>query len=440
MTATIGSGEDRTLDIHGAPRPLQQEPLPDLDAAPLAFVVDLVRRRHAVTRPTIAHAGRLGRKVVALRVEQAIDLGLLREGALAPSDGGRQARTLEFVDDAGVIYVAHIGVTHFRCGIVDLGGNIVAESAEDWPIERGPDATLTRVQHHFDELSRTSGRSEPWAICIGVPGPVDIKSGALVSPPVMPGWDRCNPRDWFQSTHDIPVWIDNDANLMALGEWSRTADAIDDMLFIKIGSSLGAGIIVDRKVLRGARGAAGDIGHTHVSNAPTARCRCGRTGCLDAIASGWALLDQAHARAESSTVLSRVLATQGHLTLADIGVAARAHDPVVIELLEHTSNAIAVVTANLVSFTNPSRVVIGGGVLQTGELAVDIIRQRVLELCTDIVTADLTITRSQFDPHHGIIGAGVLASDRLLSVPALSHWVAHGSPIGRGATIQTLAE
>lgn len=411
------------------------EPLPDLDVAALALVIDLVRRGRARTRPSLVRVSGLGRKVVAHRVDQALALGLLRESGLAPSDGGRQARVLEFAHDSGTVYTAHVGVTAMRCGIVDLGGTVIADVFEEWPVENGPDATMRRIQEHFDRLADQTGTAGPWSVAIGLPGPVNILEGTVVSPPVMPGWDGFAPRAWLNERYDVPVWTDNDANIMALGEWALSDRDTHDMLFVKIGTSIGAGVLVDGKILRGHRGAAGDIGHTHVTDDVGTRCRCGRSGCLDAIASGWALLEHARAVAADSPALHDALTRKGDISLGDIGAAARAGDETVLGLLDDSADAIATVIANLVSYTNPARVVIGGGVLQTGDRVVGRIRDRVFALCTDLVTTDLRVTASVSEPLSGTIGAAVLAADRLLSLPALSRWAAAGSPVGRGELI-----
>ncbi|MEU8664000.1 ROK family protein, partial [Actinoplanes philippinensis] len=314
--------------------------------APLALVIDLVRSGSATTRPELVDLTGLGRKVVTQRVDQAIELGLLEDGQLAPSSGGRQARTLHFRAKAGYVYSALLGASEFTAAILDLSGEIITSHHEDFNVDQGPDTTMRRVENAFTQLGRSTGLNRPWGMGIGVPGPVEFATGRLVAPPIMPGWDGFSVRSWFRDHYDAPVWVDNDVNLMALGEWTagKPRDG-RDMLFVKAGTGIGAGLIVRGRVLRGDRGAAGDIGHVHVSDDPAQICRCGRTGCLEAVASGWSLLEEATRRAAESDRLSAVLTKHGTLSLGEIGAAAVAGDPHAREMNDRRGEAHAAVVA-----------------------------------------------------------------------------------------------
>ena len=129
-----------------------------------------------------------------------------------------------------------------------------------------------------------------WGIGIGVPGPVEFGSGRPISPPIMPGWDGYPIRERFTQRYRAPVWVDNDVNLLALGEWrSGVASGHDNVVVVKIGTGIGAGIISDGRLHRGAQGSAGDVGHIQVTDDPAVLCRCGNVGCLEALAGGAAL-------------------------------------------------------------------------------------------------------------------------------------------------------
>ena len=126
-----------------------------------------------------------------------------------------------------------------------------------------------------------------WGIGIGVPGPVEFATGRPVSPPIMPGWDGYPIRERFAARYGAPVWVDNDVNVLALGEWrSGVAAGHDDVVVVKIGTGIGAGIISGGRLHRGAQGSAGDVGHIQVVDDPAVVCRCGNIGCLEALA-GW---------------------------------------------------------------------------------------------------------------------------------------------------------
>lgn len=414
--------------------------LPTLDAAPLAIVINLVRSGQATTRPELVALTGLSRKVVTQRVDQALSLGLLEDGALAPSSGGRQARTLRFRTRAGHIYSALVGASEFTAAVLDLSGAVIASHHEDWSVETGPEPTMRQVQAAFTALARKTGLDRPWAVGIGVPGPVEFATGRLVAPPIMPGWDGFNVRSWLREHYDAPVWVDNDVNLMALGEWtSGTPRDGRDMLFVKVGTGIGAGLVVRGRLLRGDRGAAGDIGHTHVVDDPSAVCRCGRTGCLEAVAGGWSMLEESARRVSESPYLTKVLEKSGRLTLGEVGKAAVAGDRLALEMIDKRSRRVAETIANLVNFCNPGVVVLGGGVLRTGPRFVDIVSSTVHARCTQLVTAGLTVRAASLDHAEGVVGAGLLANAGLFATAPLSHWVESGSPLGHATTLQRLS-
>ncbi|BBH69761.1 sugar kinase [Actinoplanes sp. OR16] len=408
-----------------------------LESAPLALIIDLVRSGRATTRPELVTATGLGRKVVTQRVDQAITLGLLEDGELAPSSGGRQARTLRFKSRAGYVYGALVGASEFTAAVLDLDGSIITSHHEDWAVDLGSERTMRRLGAAFAGMARTTGLARPWGIGIGMPGPVEFATGRLVAPPIMPGWDGFSVRSWFRDHYDAPVWVDNDVNLMALGEWTagKPHDG-RDMLFVKAGTGIGAGLINRGRLLRGDRGAAGDIGHVHVSDDPSTRCRCGRVGCLEAVASGWSLLEEATRRVQESPRLS---ALAGPLALGDIGAAALAGDPLANELVDRRVQALAEVVAHLVNFTNPGVLVLGGGALRTGPRFTELVAESVLARCTDLVTQDLVIRPASLDQMEGVIGAGLLAGGGLLAPASLAHWAESGSPLGHAADLQRLS-
>lgn len=413
---------------------------PALETAALAAVIDLVRRHESTTRPALVAESGLSRKVVTQRVEQAIELGLIAEGPLAPSAGGRQARTLHFHRSAGHIFAALVGASEMTVAVSDLAGNLVDSVHDDWSVDNGPDATMNRIKEHLDTLSKRTRVDRPWAIGVGLPGPVDFSTGRLVAPPIMPGWDGFSARAWLRDHFDAPVWVDNDVNLMALGEFARGCDgAQQDMLYVKIGTGVGAGLIFGGRLIRGQRGGAGDIGHLHVTDDPAAICRCGRTGCLEAVGSGWSLLLQATARAQESPVFSAALAERGRLVMGDLAVANTADDSLAIELIENGARQIGDVVANLVNVLNPGLVVVGGGALHTGDRLVNILSETIRLRSTDLSARDLQVRASSLGYLEGVTGAALLAAENLLAPAALTRWVEDGSPLGHAAALQRYA-
>jgi glucokinase-like ROK family protein len=341
--------------------------------AGLVTVLDYVRTQGSTTRSTLVRATGLSRAVVTQRVGELLDYGLLLEGGeLGPSTGGRAPRLLRFPADAGHLLVADLGATSVDVALADLSGAILTHVQEPCDIAAGPERVLARVEELFVR-SLASSESLPgslWGIGIGVPGPVEFDSGLPVAPPIMPGWDRFAVRERFADYH-VPVWVDNDVNIMALGERrAGIARGHDNVVFIKIGTGIGAGIIVKGKLHRGAQGCAGDVGHMQVTDDPAVVCRCGNIGCLEAIAGGGALGrdGEAAARDGRSRFLAAVLDEKGSVEAHDVARGATHGDQACVELITNAGRLVGHMLASVVNFFNPSLVVIGGGVGGAGEL------------------------------------------------------------------------
>lgn len=247
----------------------------------LLHVLEHVRTHGTSTRAQLVHATGLSRSVVTQRVAELMEYGLVTEGQLGPSTGGRAPRTLRFRADAGHLLVADLGATSMDVAVADLSGAVIAHCADPCDIATGPDLILARVEKLFERCLREASHvPRPlWGIGIGVPGPVEFESGRPVSPPIMPGWDGYPVRERF-ARYGVPVWVDNDVNIMALGEGTAgLGRGRDNFVYVKIGTGIGAGIIVGGKLHRGTQGCAGDIGHIQViDSAADVVCRCGHFG------------------------------------------------------------------------------------------------------------------------------------------------------------------
>jgi len=219
--------------------------------------------------------------------------------------------------------------------------------------------------------------------------------------------------------------VDNDVNIMALGELhAGTARSVRDLLFVKVGTGIGCGIVVGGEVYRGVTGCAGDIGHIQVDEAGTTSspiCSCGNSGCLEAWFGGAALARDAEAAARSgrSTWLADRLATLaaegGTLTAKDVGAAAESGDPIAVGLIRDGGHRLGQVLASLVSFFNPGLVVIGGGVAGLGHQLLAEVRSVVYRRSLPLATGNLPIVLSELGATAGVIGAARLVSDSVLS-------------------------
>ncbi len=423
-------------------------PLPDAALNALTAVLDEVRRGRAASRTEISDHTGLTRSIVVQRVGELVERGLLVDGLAGPSTGGRPPRQLAFRGDAGHLLVADLGATSIDVGLTTLDGQLLRHFDEPADIAAGPEPVLGRVESLFAELLTTT-RGVPgrlWGIGIGLPGPVEFRSGRPISPPIMPGWDGYAVRERFQDGFGAPVWVDNDVNVIGLGEWrSGAATGHDNVIVVKVGTGIGAGIISQGRLHRGAQGSAGDVGHIQVADDPSVICRCGNIGCLEAIAGGAAIGrdGEAAARSGTSARLRGVLETRGAVTAEDVAQAAAHGDPVAVALLHAAGMRIGSMLASVVNFFNPSLIVIGGGVAQSGDRLLASIREAVYRRSLPLATRELRVVPSSLGARAGVVGAAAMVADELFSRERISDtliWAGRYAAVSPGARISPLAD
>lgn len=394
----------------------------------LLRIVNMVRTGDASTRPEIGRVTGLGRGVVTQRVDQAIEMGYLADGEFGPSSGGRAPRTLRFRGEAGRIVVCALGALHIHVGVALLDGDVIDQAHSRWDIARGPAETLDKALSMIDEVLERTPDVPVWGIGVGVPGPVDFDSGRPVAPPIMPGWNGFDVRRRFEQRYDAPVWVDNDVNLLTFGERARRDDYRLDLIYCKIGSGIGAGLLSHGRIHRGVNGAAGDIGHVRVRDSD-AVCRCGKVGCLEAVAGGWALIRDALAEIDAGATgaLATAVADGEELTPERISIAAEDGDALAIRLVQRSARVVGESIAALVNMFNPSVIVIGGAVAGAGELLLAEVRQRVYELSLPLATRDLTIAQSVNDVREPLRGGVEMVREQLFDV-TFPRWFGEGRP------------
>jgi len=410
-------------------------PLPDEVLDDLVAVLDEIRLGRSRSRSELASRTGLGRAIVARRVQDLLDRGLVTEGEVGPSTGGRPPRQLAFRADAGHVLVADLGATSISVALTDLAGRILGHYTEPAAIASGPEVVLGRVEELFHELQHTTHAipGTVWGVGLGVPGPVEFASGRPISPPIMPGWDGYPIRERFTERFAAPVWVDNDVNVLALGEWrAGIAQGHDNVVVIKIGTGIGAGIISDGRLHRGAQGSAGDVGHIQVVDDASVVCRCGNVGCLEALAGGAAIGRHGEAAALEgrSQRLLAALDEHGALSAEDVARAAAFGDPVAVELLQSAGRRVGNMLASVVNFFNPSLVLIGGGVAQSGDQLLASIRETVYRRSLPLATRELLIQRSSLGLLGGVIGTSALVVDQLFARDAIERWLPSGHPAG----------
>jgi predicted NBD/HSP70 family sugar kinase len=363
-------------------------------------VLDLVRSGAASSRSDVVRLTGLAPSTVSARIDVLLASGLLEEAGPGASRGGRRPRQLRVRGDAGLVGVADLGAHHASLGVLDLRGDLVAAEQRPMRIADGPLVVLPWLHEQLSRLCGEHGGQPLRGIAIGVPGPVEFATGRVVSPSRMPGWNGVDVPAVLAPFTDVPVLVENDANLMALGEHAVLGPTIEHLVFLKAGSGIGCGVVASSRLHRGARGAAGDISHIRVAGAEHIACNCGRSGCLDAVASGAALVRRM--REEGVDI-------DGPEQLIELAGNA---DPRAARLLREAGHATGEVLASVVNFFNPEALVIGGQ-LSRAEPFVASLQSALYELCLPMATQDLIITVTKTGVHAGVLGAGRLILEHL---------------------------
>ncbi|WP_193605688.1 ROK family protein [Nocardioides dongkuii] len=368
-------------------------------------VFELLRDGQPRTRAQLAETSGLARSTIASRIDALMRLGLVAPYGGGVSTGGRPPSLLALNPLAWIVAGVDIGATHATAALADLAGTILVEHRDDLDVALGPEHVLGWVEGVVADLLAGQGRSrhELAAIGVGLPGPVEHSTGRAINPPIMPGWDGYDVPGHLQRAFDVPVLVDNDVNIMALGEQHAHLPDIDDLVFIKVSTGIGAGIVSGGRLQRGAQGTAGDLGHVAVARAGEVLCRCGNHGCLEAIAAGPAI--------------ARGLREVGVEAVAgqDVVALVRSGDPRAVQAVRQAGRDLGEVLATLVNVINPSAIVVGGALADAGESLLAGIREVVYQRSLPLATQHLRITTSQAGERAGVIGAAALAIGHVLS-------------------------
>lgn len=394
-------------------------PAPMRAGAPVAgspgSLFQLLRDGTPRTRADLVVASGMSRSTVAARIEELLGTGLVVPTGEASSSGGRPALTFAFDPSSRVVIGIDLGVSHTHVAVTDLTNRVLAEELEDVQIAAGPEAVLRRTTTLALDLLQRIGLTldDVAGTGIGLPGPVEFSTGQPVSPPVMPGWDRFDVPGFLGRVLPGPVLVDNDVNIMALGERAEAYRDVEDLVFVKVASGIGAGIISGGALQRGAQGAAGDLGHVAVPDGNRTLCSCGNLGCLEAVASGAAVARQLGERGAPVRDQSDVVAL------------VRAGDTMAMQAVRDAGRDIGTVMAGVVSLLNPSVLVVGGRISAVGEQLLAGIRESVYRRSLPLGTHHLRIVGSVSGMRAGIVGASVLVTDTLLSVDGVDA-IVHG--------------
>jgi predicted NBD/HSP70 family sugar kinase len=382
--------------------------IPPVVASP-GDVLSLISAGRATTRAELGRVTGLSRTAVAARLAALREANLVIEDEPGPSGGGRPPARLSFNSDAGTVLAAAIGRSRTQLGVCNLAGDLLASSEIEQEVGAGPDEVMPKVATNLGFLLEQAGRSPGSVRAFGcsIPGTVDLERGASLDSPLMTGWDGVELAPYLTSLAVAPVLVDNDATVLALSERRGHLETYLDVLAIKASTGLGAGIVANGVGIRGARGAAGDIGHIKTPAAEGKACRCGDTGCLEAVAGGWALVQEMQGR-------GRDVGHVRHLVALAVAGDAEAR-----RLIREAGRRLGEVLASAVNILNPEAVVVGGDMAAAYDTFVAGMRETLYAGATAAATKDLHVLPSTHGDRAGLVGCAALALDHVLAPHAI---------------------
>ncbi|MFT3887867.1 MAG: ROK family transcriptional regulator [Arachnia sp.] len=364
-------------------------------------ILNLVARGEATSRSELAEALGVAPSTVGLRVQALLDAGLLEETGEGPSRGGRRPRALIVPQGRGEVLTVDLGGGHARIGRHGLAGELLESATIPVRLADGPEPTLAAVAEACDGMKVSTLRG----VGISLPGPVDTEIGAVDRPSRMPGWPGFRVGEHLSARFGVPVVVDNDANLAALGEHRLRFGEAHHSITVKAGTAIGSGIIVDGRLHRGATFAAGDITHTQIDTKAGVACACGNVDCLETVASGAGLVRQLREAGYAVDTTAQVLAL------------AEDADPTATHLVRRAGTYLGQVLSGVVNFLNPHAVFLTGS-MSSSEPFIAAVRSRVYAGCHPLVTQTLRIEAAQTGADAILLGAARLVLDHLAPYPA----------------------
>jgi predicted NBD/HSP70 family sugar kinase len=375
-------------------------------------LLELVRTGRASTRSQLRMLTGLSRTAVTARVASLTGAGLLLLGEELASTGGRPPGALVFNKDAAVVLAVAIGRSRSQLAVLDLDGQELASDSRDQEVGVGPAELMPQIVERLRDLLR--GITPPvLGIGLSLPGTLDPVRGVSIGSPVLSGWDRVELAPYFADLVQAPLFVANDADVLARSELLGGAGGLEDVLVVKASTGLALGIVADGRVLSGHLGAAGEIGHTIVDAAGDLPCRCGASGCLETIAGGWALVAR---MAESGQPV-------GHVR--DLVALALQGDSFARGLLRDSGRELGEVLAVAINLLNPAAVVIGGDMAAAFDFYVAGVRESVYRRAAPLATRDLRFVPATHGDRAGVVGCAALALDHVLSPAAVDARLAH---------------
>ena len=380
-------------------------------------VVEVLRRHGRVSQADIARATGLSRSTISTLVLELRTAGLVTEfengrsevaTSRRPAPGGRPPVLLGLDDSAGTAVGIDFGHNHVRVGVANLSHELTAERYREFQVDNDAAGALGAAAAMVGEVLSDAGIGHDRVIGVGmgIPGPIDRRTGTIGSASILPGWVGLAPADEMARRLGLPVDIDNDANVGALAEvyWGAGRGRTE-IVYVKASTGIGAGIVTSGQLHRGAVGTAGEIGHTTVDEQGPL-CRCGSRGCLETVASGVAVVEQVRSTQRRDLTLARVLEL------------AAAGDPACRRAIADAGRQIGVSMAAVCNILNPELIIVGGHLSEAGDLLLGPLRESLRRYAVRAAAESVGVVRGVLGERAQMLGALALvlqSTDRFLS-------------------------
>ncbi|HEX4405818.1 MAG TPA: ROK family transcriptional regulator [Polyangia bacterium] len=386
-----------------------------------SLLLKVIWRERHISRADIARVTGLSPSTVSAIVAGLQQAGLVRETGAGLSRGGRRPTMIGFCDDVFALVGVEIGASHVTVVVTDLRADVRTARWGQHSVRTDPDGAIATVRAFIDDGLRELGIAHRQVIGIGVGVPTPVRPNTpgrlspLVSPtwPNWPAWRDHDVHEILSAAYGLPVFVENDANLGALGEqWWGVGNDGKDLTYIKIGTSVGSGHIINGELYRGAGGTAGEIGHLRMDPAGP-RCPCGLTGCLTTFIGAETLVERARREVGHGG---------GGATIASVGDvvrAARAGDAGAGRIVADVGAHLGVAVASLMNVLNPAVVVLGGEITGAGELLLEPVRAAVRDRSLAATFDDTPIVTSNLGDKAIAVGAATMVLRAALADRAL---------------------
>lgn len=379
-------------------------------------VLRLIWREHKISRAEISRQLDLSRSTVTEIIKELLPTGLIAEVGIGESSGGRKPILLQFQDDAKVILGIDIGATHVSVAMTNLRGKLLLWKEKEFPVRDDPEGTYKVIYELCDECFSKLKHGSDMLLSIGVsvPSPVDPIHPEYLSETIIPAWHGRSGLERLRSKYNVPVYLDNDANLGALAEhWWGAGKNVNDLIYIKISNGIGAGFIFGGKVYRGSRGIAGELSHMPID--PNGRlCGCGLRGCLATVISAWALIERVKTL---SNLYPESSLLKSNPSIVNIEDAALAGDSMAIQIVSEAVDYLSSAITTLVNLLNPDMIILGGSFSRLGGLVIKPIQEIINSTALVKDLSKTKLKQSELGPKGIAIGAATLAIEQAFSDP-----------------------